>query len=69
MVYSSSFRKPPTGPARSGRPDDKLRGYPESITTVRAEHAPTVIMDSGFAPFGAPRNDGAEEPARLAAGY
>jgi general stress protein 26 len=26
-------------------------------------------MDPGFAPFGAPRNDGAEEPACLAAGY
>jgi hypothetical protein len=27
---TSSFRKPPTGP-RDARPDDRLRGYPESI--------------------------------------
>src|SRR4029078_2863892 len=32
---SASFRKPPTGPAK-GRPDDRLRGCPESMTTARA---------------------------------
>jgi hypothetical protein len=28
----SSFRGPPTGPDRSGRPDNRLKGNPESIT-------------------------------------
>ena len=38
------------GPARSGRPDDKLREEPESITTVRENSALTVrwIPDSRF---------------------
>jgi error-prone DNA polymerase len=48
----SSFRGAPTGP-REARPDDRLRASPESITTI-------VSMDSGLAPRGAPRNDGAE---------
>ncbi len=37
---ATSFRGPPTGPARSGRPDDKLRGSPESITTETQERTP-----------------------------
>jgi hypothetical protein len=56
-----SFWKPPTG-LRKARPDDRLRGCPESIL-------PVVFMDSGLArslssggaerrPVGAPRNDG-----------
>src|SRR5258708_723094 len=67
----TSFRKPPTGPARSGRPDDKLRGYPECIITGQAELALRLfcrvgVMDSGFLadpvirpdPLARPRNDG-----------
>jgi len=46
-LKQSSFWKPPTGPARSGRPDDNLRGYPESTTTGRADFALSVIMDPG----------------------
>jgi alpha-1,2-mannosyltransferase len=36
----SSFRGAPTGPARSGRPDDRLRANPESIITRRERWAP-----------------------------
>ncbi len=39
-IVATSFRGPPTGPARSGRPDDKLRGSPESITTETQERTP-----------------------------
>jgi alpha-1,2-mannosyltransferase len=35
-----SFRGAPTGPARSGRPDDGLRANPESITTALQGLAP-----------------------------
>src|SRR5260370_3332490 len=42
IMISTSFRKPPTGP-RKARPDDRLRGYPES-------------RDSGFV-LRTPRND------------
>jgi len=53
-----SFRKP-TGPAQCGRRDDKLRGYPESIITIRADDN-YVIMAYGFRVRGlapAPWND------------
>jgi alpha-1,2-mannosyltransferase len=36
----ASFRGPPTGPARSGRPDDRLEGNPESKTTNTTGSAP-----------------------------
>jgi hypothetical protein len=45
----ASFRGAPTGPARSGRPDDRLRANSESISPIGADSARSVIMDSGFA--------------------
>jgi energy-converting hydrogenase Eha subunit C len=47
-IVTSSFRGPPTGPARSGRPDDKLRGSPESI----------IPAPEGLAPSGDPLKSG-----------
>ena len=41
-----SFRTPPTGPAHLGRPDDRLRGDPESRSTHGVR-----MLDSGFASF------------------
>jgi hypothetical protein len=40
----SSFRGAPTGPARSGRPDDRLRASPESITTGLQGRAPNTSL-------------------------
>jgi alpha-1,2-mannosyltransferase len=40
----SSFRGAPTGPARSGRPDDRLRANPESITTGLQGQAPNSSL-------------------------
>ncbi|MGA8498332.1 MAG: glycosyltransferase family 87 protein [Xanthobacteraceae bacterium] len=56
----SSFRGAPTGPARSGRPDDRLSANPESITTGLQGQAPTtgfwrrwlLIPDSRYAASG-----------------
>jgi alpha-1,2-mannosyltransferase len=39
-----SFRGAPTGPARSGRPDDRLRAKPESIATGLQGRAPTTRL-------------------------
>jgi hypothetical protein len=40
----SSFRGAPTGPARSGRPDDRLRANPESIATRPQGQAPNTSL-------------------------
>jgi alpha-1,2-mannosyltransferase len=40
----SSFRGAPTGPARSGRPDDRLRASPESIATGLQGQAPKASL-------------------------
>src|SRR5208282_4425760 len=58
-ILSWSFRGPPTGPA-FGRPDDRLRGSPESITAESGEPAPNFaprtqglwIPDSRYAASG-----------------
>src|ERR1700720_1404077 len=49
-MMSTSFRRPPTGP-RKARPDDRLRGNPES-------------RDSGFV-LRTPRNDDGEDATSL----
>jgi len=41
-ILTSSFRSAPAGPARSGRPDDKLRASPESITPEPPGKAPRI---------------------------
>ena len=54
-----AFRKLPTDPA-FGRPEHRLSGNPESITTVLTKFASTVAVDSGFAlraPSGANRDE------------
>src|SRR5579864_8260495 len=59
-----SFRGAPTGPARSGRPDDKLRANPESIiATLEALEGSgrswiAGVMDSGLLAYARRRNDG-----------
>ena len=40
----SSFRGAPTGPARSGQPDDRLRANPKSITTGLQGQAPNTSL-------------------------
>src|SRR3954470_16569527 len=45
-TYSIVIRKPPMGPARSGRPDDRLHGYPGPMYP---DHRRIGKMDPGLA--------------------